>query len=115
MKIFAIVVLSVFVLLACNKDTHLSRKEMEKVLLDINLAEGYSTVVKDSLHRNGLKNIDSLGNYYADIFKHNNITKEQFIENMEWYKNHCEELDSVYNRLITDITKMQTQQSLLKK
>ena len=39
-------------------------REMEHVLLDINIAETYSSIIKDSLHKDMSKNMDSLAEYY---------------------------------------------------
>jgi hypothetical protein len=41
--------------------------------------------------------------YYQEIFAHHNITQEQFIESLAWYKNHPEELDTLYNNLIPKV------------
>ena len=81
---------------------------MQKVLLDINLAEAYSQNIKDSLHRRGSKNIDSLAVFYKDIFEHYHITKEQFAQSMDWYKSHPEDLDTVYNKMIPVVLKWQS-------
>lgn len=88
---------------------HLSPKVMQNVLLDINLAEAYSLTIKDSLHRTGAKNMDSLAVFYKDIFAHYHITQEQFTESLNWYKNHAEDLDSAYTNMIPIVTKWQSQ------
>ena len=81
---------------------------MQKVLLDVNLAEAYSLTIKDSLHRRGSKNLDSLAVFYKDIFAHYHITKEQFTVSLDWYKNHPEELDTIYNNMLPIATKWQS-------
>ena len=81
---------------------------MEKVLLDVNVAESYSAMVKDSLHRVGSKNTDSLTAYYKDIFAHHKITAEQFSTSLNWYKAHPAQLDSIYNNMIPVVQKWQT-------
>ena len=88
---------------------HLSPKVMQKVLLDITLAESYSITVKDSLHRAGQKNMDSLAVYYKDIFAHYKITEQQFTQSLTWYKNHPDDLDTVYNNIIPIVARWQTQ------
>jgi hypothetical protein len=103
------------VILSCKNNSgfsgdHLSPKVMQKVLLDINLAESYSLNVKDSLHKRGnTKNMDSLAVYYKDIFAHYHITKDQFSQSLSWYKSHPDELDTVYNDMIPVITRWQSQ------
>jgi len=94
-------------LLSCerlSKKDHLPSKVMAKVLTDINIAEAYSTEVKDSLHRApNTKNIDSLARYYKDIFAHYNITAGQFTASMKWYESHPQEMDSLYQNVITSL------------
>jgi hypothetical protein len=94
-----------FTIVGCkNKITgHIPAADMQQTLLDINLAEAYCIMVKDSLHKGGTKNLDSLSVYYQEIFAHHNITQEQFIESLAWYKNHPEELDTLYNNLIPKV------------
>lgn len=86
---------------------HLSSKMMQKVMLDINLAESYSSIEKDSLHKHGEKNLDSLSAHYRDIFAHYKITKEQFIESLNWYKNHSDVMDTLYANMMPVVTKWQ--------
>jgi hypothetical protein len=92
---------------------HLTREMMQKVILDINLAEAYSINAKDSLHRAGTKNVDSLSAFYKRIFDHYQITEQEFNTSLEWYKNHPEELDSVYAHIIPIANKLQAQLPLL--
>ena len=86
---------------------HLPVKTMQKVLLDINIAEAYSLLEKDSLHRIGNKNIDSLSQYYNDIFAHYHITHAQFDQSLDWYKNNPDELDSIYAINVQTVTRWQ--------
>jgi hypothetical protein len=109
-SLFTILVAST--LLSCHfsgktDDTHLPPNKMEKVMLDIHLAESYSLLIKDSLHKVGEKNADSLAVYYKAIFSRHGITPEQFNQSMSWYKNHPEDFDSVYNRMIATAVKWQ--------
>ncbi len=110
-KIFVLLLSICFLLSSCEGDDkegkHIPKEKMEKIMLDINLAEAYSAMVKDSLQKAGVKNIDSLSDFYKDIFAHYNITREEFQESMNWYKNHPEDLDSVVNNLAPVINKMQ--------
>lgn len=83
---------------------HMPAEEMKQTLLDINLAEAYCIMVKDSLHRGGTKNYDSLAVYYQEIFAHHKITQDEFLESLAWYKNHPDELDTIYNYMIPKVT-----------
>jgi len=108
-----LIALPAFLCLSCKSkssdyaDDHLAPKVMQQVLKDITVAEAYSTIVKDSLHKGGMKNTDSLAGYYKDIFAHYHITQEQFSESLDWYKDHATEMDTIYANLIPIITKLQ--------
>ncbi len=87
---------------------------MQHLLTDISLAESYSISVKDTSHKEGSKNFDSLAVFYHDVFAHYNITKEQFDASLDWYKEHPEELDSIYSDMIPVIAAMQSRPQLKK-
>ena len=89
--------------------SHLPPAKMQQVLYDIHLAEAYSTMaVKDSTRRRGERNMDSLALYYATIFQHHKLNPAQFQESLQWYKQHPEELDSIYSKMIPDMLKLET-------
>jgi hypothetical protein len=115
---FFVKVLSVSLLfIACKsmkKDDHLPPALMKKVLTDVQLAETFSTMEKDTLHKApGMKNTDSLSVFYKDVFAHYNITQAQFTSSLDWYKNHPDDMDSMYSSMLQTVTAMQT--ALLKK
>jgi hypothetical protein len=104
-----------FTLLSCKNNNngytgnHLPPKVMQKVLLDINLAEAYCSQEKDSLHKHGEKNLDSLAVHYKDILAHYKITDKQFTESLTWYKNHADKLDTLYSNILPIVTGWQAQ------
>ena len=105
-----LIVFPVLILFSCKHVTsndHLPTATMQKILLDINLAEAYSVNIKDSVHRGSIKNTDSLSGFYQTIFNHYKITPEEFKNSLEWYKGHPEELDSVYNKMIPVVARWQ--------
>lgn len=80
-----------------QQEQHLGWEEMQKVLVDIQLAEVYSTMArKDSAQTQGLKNTDSLASFYQEVLTHHHITAEQFIQSLNWYRAHPDQLDSVF-------------------
>ena len=114
MRSFLILLSVITILFSCKNNAdfsgdHLSPKVMQKVLLDINVAESYSINVKDSLHKGGTKNMDSLAVYYGAIFAHYKITQEQFSQSLNWYKDHPDEMDTLYNNMIPIVTGWQSQ------
>ena len=113
---FIFALLATLLLYSCSpgvndESYHLPQKTMEQLLLDINVAEGYSIIVRDSLHlAPGTKNVDSLAIYYKEIFAHYHITEAEFKQSLSWYKNHPEELDSMYNNNIEKVAAWQAHQ-----
>lgn len=82
------------------KEPPIPKEKMERILLDINLAESYSTMVKDSLYKLGQKNSDSLGTYYKEIFDHYHVTAEEFQTSLGWYKARSNEIDTLFSELL---------------
>lgn len=83
-----------------GKKDILPKEKMQAVLLDINIAEVYSTMSDDSTHPKGEKNPDSLALFYKTIFSHHGITKQEFDRSMAWYKTHPAEMDTIVNRMM---------------
>jgi len=89
-----------------KKEKYISPDVMAELMVDIHMAETYSTMVKDSVHINGKKNPDSLAAFYKDILAHHHVTMEQFSKSLEWYKAHPNEMDSLYNNMIPILTEI---------
>jgi len=99
-----------FAFASCQEEatSHLPAQKMEEILLDIHLAEAYSTMVpKDSTVRITDKNLDSLAVFYKKVFDNHQITQQQFLSSMKWYKEHPVELDSIYTRMIPRISEIE--------
>jgi hypothetical protein len=102
MKYLAIAFCFPLVFISCSKGDsgfHVPPKVMQKMLLDMNISEAYSLIVKDGAQRLPGKNMDSLAAYYKDILEHYHITAGQFSENLDWYKNHPEVIDTIYTNI----------------
>lgn len=82
----------------------ISTDKMGKILTDVQLAEVYSSMVDDSLHRVMPKNQDSLAVYYKEVLSHHKVTQQEFQTAMDWYKSNPELLDSVYKYMINELT-----------
>ena len=103
--------LAILCLLSCKakvESYHIPPAQMGKLLMDIHAAEVYSSLVsKDSLSRGNGKDLDSLSLYYQDIFAHYKITKDQFDESMAWYRKHPSDLDSIYSKMLPELSKQE--------
>lgn len=109
MRSIIITLLIVCCTTACNNDEPpLPPEKLQAILLDLHFAEGYSMMVTDSTHFLREKNKDSLAVFYNDVLKHHNVPKDKFLETMEWYKRHPEELDSVYARMLPELGKLES-------
>lgn len=92
---------------ACNDEKNtppISTEKLGQILADIQLAEVYSSMVDDSLHRVMPKNQDSLAVYYKEILAHHKVTQQEFDDAMQWYKSNPELLDSAYKYMINELT-----------
>lgn len=111
MKNFLIVfLLPAILFFSCNRsaDTYLEPEKMQAILLDIQLAEAYSIALKqDSTQRNTIRDYDSLAVFYRSVWKKHGITETEYLQSLRWYKEHPEKLDSIYSRMIPEISRLQ--------
>lgn len=104
---------SLVVVCSCQSSNkhQLSATKMQAILDDLHVAEAYSVIInQDSARRDTERNVDSLRKYYQIIFKHHHITFKEFDESLTWYKNHPHELDSMYAKIINDVSIQDAQQ-----
>jgi hypothetical protein len=109
MQLRAVVLLVFTLFFSCKQDEayHLSAEKMQEVLFDVHMAEAYSMELpKDSTYRRNERLMDSLAVHYKKIFRHHNITPQQYKESLNWYQHNPEELDSIYVKLIPQIMKL---------
>lgn len=76
---------------------------MAKVLTDIHLAEAESNVkaLPDSIPSKKLS--------FQKIFDKNNISKEQYEKSLKFYIDHPKLLGEVYDKVLIELSKMQTE------
>ncbi|MBS1771662.1 MAG: DUF4296 domain-containing protein [Bacteroidetes bacterium] len=110
MRFFVLSLLFSLFVISCGNEKKadvLPADKMQQMLTDIHMAEAYSTMVNDSTHTMRNKNLDSLAVYYKQIFKHYNITPEEFAKSVDWYKKNPEMLDSIYAKIIPELSKQE--------
>lgn len=99
------------ILLSCNDTSEkdiIPPAKMGRILSDVQIAEVYSTIIDDTAsHYVTNRNVDSLKRYYNDIFTHHNVTPEAFAKSIDWYKRNPDKLDSVYVKIIPQLTKLE--------
>jgi hypothetical protein len=84
-------------------------KTMEKVIVDIQLAESYSLGISSDTGRESItrfqKNTDSLFNFYSAILNHYDLSYATFREAVDWYKNHPDNLDTLLSGAIEELNR----------
>ena len=69
-------------------------ERMGPLIADLHLADAWSSLVRDSLNPGADKNYDSLARWTAEIFKRHGVTREEFSQSMDWYRDHPVQLDA---------------------
>ena len=112
--LFTALFISVF---SCKQESneHLPPAQMEQIMFDIGIAESYSTKSRDNTNFGGVKNMDSLAVYYTEILKHHKVTADQFRQSLNWYKNHADDMDSLYTHLSVKADQLNAEESRKKK
>lgn len=85
---------------------------MERVLVDIHLAEIYSQGLGDSVKNRFEKNYDSLGGFYVSILKHYNLSFEEFNDALDWYRERPGTIDSLYARVLTRFNELKASKGI---
>jgi hypothetical protein len=98
-------------LLSSKPSGTLSEKQMTDVLVDIHLTEATLRIANDSLAR--LSDTTELRNRFAQVFKKNDVTPDDFNSSLNYYLEHIEELDKIYVEVINRLTELEA--SLLPK
>lgn len=78
---------------------------MVQILVDIHLIEA-SLKVK---HAKKEENERFTEYYYDQLFEKHNINREQFDQSIEYYERDAEMIDKIYERVITELNKIQSQ------
>ncbi len=98
---------------SCNKKVEipadvLPKEKMTKVLSDIHEVE--SLIQFSALERNDSTKAVAYG-YYKHVFQKNNVTPEQFHRSFNFYSDHLDLLDKIYEEVMIDLTKKQVEVS----
>ena len=109
MRGFLVAAGCILLMASCEEEEtpHMPREQMVQLITDLHTAEVYSTMVNDSTHKTVNKNYDSLAFYYKSILNHHNITMEELKENLLWYSKNPAEFDSVYVKVLDEISTLE--------
>lgn len=86
--------------------------KMQKILLDIQIAETYSMGLGDSVTNKFEKNYDSLGTFYQSVFKRYNVSFEQFKDAMAWYEKRPVMMDSLLTNVINELSEVKAKEKI---
>lgn len=89
----------------CRQDQPaLKVKKMAAVLRDFHLADAYAQhVPKAERFNHLLKNEDTLKQSYALVLARHQVTENELRSSLKWYESHPDLLDSVYQRVLSDL------------
>ncbi len=113
MKKLTFIFILLIALVACkNEDAENSippnvipKEKMQKILVDMQLVEG-ALIYERSQGRIS----DSLRDYYFNsVFKKYKISNKQYDKSLNFYKDHLEVFDEMYEQVIKDLEKMENQ------
>ena len=80
----------------------LSKNTFESILKEIHLAEATFELHKTK-GRGSAKN--ELANSYQNIYSEYTISEEEFKLTLEYYSNHPEKLEKIYDKILKELTK----------
>jgi Domain of unknown function (DUF4296) len=84
-------------------DDIIPQEKMVTILSDMHIAE---TMARNTIHL-GDTNVQKVINYYAIIYKKNNISELAFKKSYDYYIQHPLLLDSVYSEIINQLSEKQ--------
>jgi len=82
---------------------YLDAKKLGDILVDMHLIEGArsGTLVMGDTNK--------LPDYYAMIYAKHQVTEANFKESLYWYTKHPKVLKKIYDAVVIDLTKMETE------
>lgn len=90
----------------------LPKEKMAQVFTDIHMAEaGANAPMITDIPAKDLDSISKSNISFQKIFDKNQITKEQYDKSLQFYIDHPELLDKVYEEVLNELSKMQGEAS----
>jgi hypothetical protein len=83
----------------------LSEEKMTEVLVDIHLTEATLRIANDSIARKN--DTADLRERFAEVFRKHDVTPDEFNSSLNYYLEHVEILQNIYNEVITRLSKME--------
>lgn len=83
-------------------------EQLSAILIEVHLAEAYSSLMHRDTAAGTAKNLDSLGIYYKHILSKHKLTPRAFDSVVQWYRFHPAQMDSVYAKVVAHFDSLQT-------
>lgn len=109
--IFSVLTCLVFAFSSCKKKTTeipadiFKQDTMISIMVDVQIAEAAILQKENS----GIVGGDYSISYYKYIFEKHKIKREQFVKSMDWYAKHPELLKKIYENVIIELSKKQSE------
>lgn len=102
-----LLILSLIFLISCSKQANLpkdvlSKKEFIEILADIQKSQSLANIKSDTSFE--IRNI-RLENYYEEILKKHNVSKENYNKSVEYYSTNPEELNKIMDQVVKKLNK----------
>jgi hypothetical protein len=88
-----------------DKDLVIPVEKMEPLLTDMFIIEGAASYLTNK----GEPTNDKAKRYYEKVLAKHGVTAEQFEESMEYYTYHVEELDVIFEEVIINLSKLESE------
>jgi hypothetical protein len=112
MKKWACIFLIAMLTASCNSilkskpSGTLSEEQMTEVLVDIHLAEATLRIANDSIARKN--DTADLRERFAQVFRKHDVTPDEFNSSLNYYLEHVEILQNIYNEVIARLLVMES-------
>lgn len=97
----ALTLLAGLLTVSCNTDKpHLPPEKLAPVLAELHLADVYCGMLQKPGEPSRGKNLDSLATWTKAILAEHHLSREEFAQSMDWYRDRPTELDSLYAKVL---------------
>ncbi|WP_320054310.1 DUF4296 domain-containing protein [uncultured Acetobacteroides sp.] len=106
MKKLLLIIAAAIAFASCSdNDQVLSKQKMANILRDIHISDAVLNTQRYS--QNTFENLDSLY-LYKDVFKKNDVSREEFIHSLQYYSKYPRKLDEIYTMVVNELSAQQT-------
>ena len=102
----AVLLVSCNSLLRSKPSGLLSESQMTDLLVDMHLTEATVRAANDSISR--LNDTTDLRIRFAEVFRENDVTPDDFNKSLRYYMEQIDELDKIYSEVISRLTLLET-------